>query len=73
VTTEDLLEIAHAYRMLSDLDPAQLRTLVPLAEQKQYYTGQIIFQVGDQSPFFHLIVAGEIALEQMAGGEPVRI
>jgi CRP-like cAMP-binding protein len=70
---EDLLEMAQTYRMLSDLDPQQLRKLVPLAEYKQYYTGQVIFQVGEQSAYFHLIVAGEVALEQTAGGTPVRL
>lgn len=70
---EELLEMAQTYRMLSELDPQQLRKLVPLAEYKQYYTGQLIFQVGDQSSFFHLIVSGEVALEQVAGGKPVRL
>lgn len=73
VIPEELLEMAQTYRMLSGLDPQQLRKLVPLAEQKQYYTGQIIFQIGDQSSFFHLIVSGEVALEQTAGGKPVRL
>src|SRR5208282_5575875 len=49
VIPEELLEMAQTYRMLSELDPQQLRKLVPLAEHKQYYTGQIIFHIGDQS------------------------
>ncbi len=70
---EELLEMAQTYRILSGLDPQQLRKLVPLAEQKQYSTGQIIFQIGEQSLFFHLIVSGEVALEQIAGAKPVRL
>lgn len=73
VIPEELTEMAQTYRMLSELDPQQLQKLVPLAEHKQYYTGQVIFEVGDQSLYFHLIVSGEVALEQMAGGEPVRL
>jgi CRP-like cAMP-binding protein len=59
--------------MLAELDPQQLRKLVPLAQHKQYSTGQVIFQIGDQSSFFHLIVAGDVALEQIAGGKAVRV
>lgn len=70
---EELLEMAQTYRMLSELDPQQLRKLVPLAEHKQYSTGQVIFQIGDQSLYFHLIVSGDVALEQVAGGEPLRL
>lgn len=73
VIPEELLEMAQTYRMLSELDPQQLRKLVPLAEHKQYYTGQVIFHIGDQSSFFHLIVSGDVALEQVAGGKPVRL
>lgn len=73
VIPEDLLEMAQTYRILSEFDPQQLGKLVPLAEQKQYYTGQVIFQIGDQSPFFHLIVSGEVSLEQIAAGQPVRV
>jgi CRP-like cAMP-binding protein len=73
VIPDELLEMAQTYRILSELDPQQLRKLVPLAEQKQYYTDQIIFEIGDQSPFFHLIVSGDVALEQNVGGRPVRL
>jgi CRP/FNR family transcriptional regulator, cyclic AMP receptor protein len=70
---EQLLEMAQTYRMLCDLDPQKLEKLIPLAEPKQYYTGQVIFEIGEQSQFFHLVVAGEVALEQTAAGKPIRL
>ncbi len=70
---EELLEMAQTYRILSELDPQQLRKLVPLAERKQYSTGQLIFQIGDQSSFFHLIVGGDMALKHVAGNKAVRL
>lgn len=70
---EELIEMAQTYRMLSELDPEQLRKLVPLAEHKQYYTDQIIFHIGDQSSYFHLIVSGDVALEQVAGKQQARL
>jgi CRP/FNR family cyclic AMP-dependent transcriptional regulator len=33
----------------------------------------VLFHIGDQSVFFHLIVAGDVALEQISGGEAVRV
>lgn len=70
---DELSEMAQTYRMLTGLDPQQLRKLAPLAETKQYSTGQVIFHIGDQSAFFHLIVSGDVALEQLSGGEPLRV
>ena len=73
VIPEELVEMAQTYGMLVELDPQQLRKLVPLAQHKQYSTGQVIFQIGDQSSFFHLIVAGDVVLEQLTGGKAVRV
>ncbi len=70
---DEFSEMAQTYRMLMGLDPQQLRKLARLAEQKQYSTGQVIFHLGDQSAYFHLIVSGDVALEQLSGGEPLRV
>lgn len=60
---EQFIQMAHAYRLLSTLDPSQLRKLVPLAEEKDFRSGDRIFHQGDQSAFLHLIVEGDVALE----------
>ncbi len=65
--------VARAYRLLGDLEPKHLRKLVPLAEEKQFAPGQIIFKEGDRSSFLYLIVSGELALEMRAGGATVKI
>ncbi len=57
------LETDHAYRLLSELDPQQLIKLIPLAVDKQYATGEIIFPSGATSLFLHLIVTADEALE----------
>lgn len=61
------LETLHAYRLLSELDPRQLRKLLPLALERQFDDGQIIFHSGERSLFLHLIVSGEVALEEDTG------
>jgi CRP/FNR family transcriptional regulator, cyclic AMP receptor protein len=73
VIPDEFLKMAHAYRVLSTLDPQQLRKLLPLAEDRQYQTNEIIFCEGDKSSFLHLIVAGEVALEETSGGSSVRV
>jgi len=73
VIPEEFVEMTRAYRLLSELDPSQLRKLLPLAQDKQFGVGQTIFKEGDKSSFLHLIVAGEVALEMVAGGQNVRV
>lgn len=70
---EQFLEMTRAYRLLSELDPGQLRKLLPLAEEQQFESGQLIFHEGDKSSFLHLIVSGEVALEMVAAGRRVRV
>jgi CRP/FNR family cyclic AMP-dependent transcriptional regulator len=67
------LETYEAYRLLSELDPNQLRKLILLAQEKQFGAGEIIFQAGDQSLSLLLIVAGEVVLEDVSGGRPVHV
>jgi CRP/FNR family cyclic AMP-dependent transcriptional regulator len=67
------VEIGKAYRLLSELNPQQLRKLIPLAQDKQFDEDDIIFHYGDQSLFLHLIVSGEVALEEVSGAQPVQV
>jgi CRP/FNR family transcriptional regulator, cyclic AMP receptor protein len=62
-----------AYRLLGGLDPQQLRKLLPLAEENHFAAGEIIFRSGEPSQFLHLIVSGEVALEEDTGAQPVHI
>jgi CRP-like cAMP-binding protein len=70
---EELIKMVRTYQVLSDLTPEQLRKLLPIAEDQQFEPGEIIFQEGDRSAFLHLIVAGDVALEETAGGDAVRV
>jgi CRP/FNR family transcriptional regulator, cyclic AMP receptor protein len=61
------VESMQAYKLLSELDPQQLRTLLPLAQDWQFEAGQIIFYSGEKSHFLHLIVSGDVTLEEGTG------
>jgi CRP/FNR family transcriptional regulator, cyclic AMP receptor protein len=68
VIPQEFERVARAYRLLGDLEPKHLRKLVPLAEDRQFRPGEIIFKERDRSSFLYLIVSGEVALEMRAGG-----
>jgi len=73
VIPEQFIEMAQAYRLLSELEPRQLRKLLPLAEDKRFNAGEVIFREGDKSSFLHLIVSGEVALEMVTSGPCIRV
>jgi len=67
------LESLRAYWLLSELHPEQLRKLLPLAQEQQFTAGEVIFQAGEKSLFLHLIVSGDVVLEQGDDAWPVEI
>jgi len=60
------LESLRAYRLLGELGPEQLRKLLSLAQEQQ-------FEAGEKSLFLHVIVSGDVVLEQGNGAWPVEI
>jgi CRP/FNR family cyclic AMP-dependent transcriptional regulator len=73
VIPEEFVALAPSYPVLSELNPPQLRTLQPLVEDLHFEPGQIIFREGERSSYLHLIVAGDVALEETAAGQPIRV
>jgi CRP/FNR family cyclic AMP-dependent transcriptional regulator len=67
------LETCQASRLLSELDPEQLRKLIPLAQNEVYAAGAIIFHAGDRSRSLHLIASGDVALEEVSGAQVVQV
>jgi CRP-like cAMP-binding protein len=44
-----------------------------MASEMRFQAGDLIFKEGDRSSLFYLLVSGNVALEVMASGHPVRI
>ena len=53
--------------------PDHIARLAPMASETRFDADEIIFQEGDHSSFFYLIVAGNVALEVVAPGRPIRV
>jgi len=66
-------EAYEGYRLLSELDPAQLRKLILLAQDRYFDADRIIFRSGETSLFLLLIVAGKVVLEDVSGSQPVQV
>ncbi len=72
-TPKTRLETSGAYRLLNDLEPAQLRKLIQIAQDRYSDEGEIIFPSGATSSSLHLIVSGDVALEAMTDGRKQRV
>jgi CRP/FNR family transcriptional regulator, cyclic AMP receptor protein len=53
--------------------PDHIARLAPMASETRFDAGEIIFQEGDHSSFFYLILSGNVALEVVSPGRPIRI
>ena len=63
------VESLQAYKLLRELEPRHLRKLLPLAQDCQFEAGQIVFRSGEKSRFLHLIVSGDVTLEEDTGAK----
>ena len=53
--------------------PEHVDRLEALASEVHFAPGELIFHQGDQSSLFYLLVEGNVALEVIAPGRPVRV
>jgi CRP/FNR family transcriptional regulator, cyclic AMP receptor protein len=53
--------------------PDHVARLGAMASEVQFEPGEVIFQEGDHSSFFYLLISGNVALEVVAPGHPVRV
>lgn len=53
--------------------PDHLTRLAAMAAEVHFLPGELIFQEGDHSSFFYLLVEGNVALEVTTPGHPVRV
>jgi CRP/FNR family cyclic AMP-dependent transcriptional regulator len=53
--------------------PEHIARLAAMSADVHFAPGELIFQEGDHSSFFYLLIEGNVALEVCAPGHPVRI
>lgn len=53
--------------------PDHLTRLAAMAGEVKFAPGELIFHEGDHSSFFYLLISGNVALEVLPAGRPVRV
>ena len=53
--------------------PDHVARLSAMASEVRFRAGELIFREGDHSSFFYLLVSGNVALEVISPGRPVRV
>ena len=53
--------------------PDHVARLAAMASEVTFAPGELIFQEGDHSSLFYLLISGNVALEVMPAGRPVRV
>ena len=53
--------------------PEHVQLLSEMAAETHFASGELIFQEGDRSSLFYLLLEGNVALEVIAPGHPVRV
>jgi CRP-like cAMP-binding protein len=53
--------------------PEQVANLASMASEARFAAGEVIFHEGDHSSLFYILVSGNVALEVVASGRPVRV
>jgi len=53
--------------------PDHIARLSAMAAEVYFREGELIFHEGDHSSFFYLLIRGNVALEVISPGRPVRV
>jgi CRP/FNR family transcriptional regulator, cyclic AMP receptor protein len=53
--------------------PEHVARLSAMASEVRFQPGEVIFHEGDHSSFFYLLISGNVALELLSPGRPVRV
>src|SRR5581483_7097674 len=69
----EIAEILHNHPFTRDFWADHTARMAGLGSEIHFAAGETIFEEGDLSSFFYLIVSGSIALEVRSPGRPVRI
>ena len=71
MTVENVLLAEHPFTR--GFWPEHVARLAAMAAEVRFAAGELIFQEGDHSSFFYLLISGNVALEVVSPGRPVRV
>ncbi len=66
-------EIIKSHPFAEGFWPDHVARLGAMGSEIQFRPGEVIFHEGDHSSFFYLLISGNVALEVLSPGRPVRV
>jgi CRP-like cAMP-binding protein len=73
MNTEEMTELLARHPFTEGFWPEHISRLASMASQGRFAADELIFQEGDHSSLFYLLVEGNVALEVVTPGRPVRV
>jgi CRP-like cAMP-binding protein len=73
MSTDGITSILRAHPFTAGFWPDHIARLSAMASEVQFRTDELIFREGDHSSFFYLLIGGNVALEAISPGRPVRV
>jgi CRP/FNR family transcriptional regulator, cyclic AMP receptor protein len=73
MSTEIVTDLLKEHPFCQSFWPDHVTRLAAMASEIHFEPGELVFQEGDHSSLFYLLVTGNVALEVVAPGHPVRV
>ena len=73
MSNEAITAILQSHPFTEGFWPDHIARLSAMASQVHFRPEELIFREGDHSSFFYLLVSGNVALEVISPGRPVRV
>ncbi|HUI54450.1 MAG TPA: Crp/Fnr family transcriptional regulator [Bryobacteraceae bacterium] len=73
MSTECIAALLKEHPFCQGFWPDHVARLAAMASEARFQPGELVFREGDHSSFFYLLVSGNVALEVVAPGHPVRV
>ena len=68
-----MVEIIKSHPFAEGFWPDHVARLGAMGSEIRFRPGEVIFHEGDHSSFFYLLISGNVALEVLSPGRPVRV
>jgi CRP-like cAMP-binding protein len=73
MNTEPVAALLREHPFTKGFWPEHIVRLAAMASEVHFEPGELIFHEGDHSSFFYVLVSGNVALEVISPGRPVRV
>ena len=73
MSSDVITNILQSHPFTEGFWPEHIARLGAMGSEVHFHAGELIFHEGDQSSFFYLLISGNVALEVVSPGRPVRV